>query len=120
MLTLIFEETVAAPTEAQQRVATFLGLDPNGFGHTPPNTARTSRAKNPAVMAVARWGGERLRSAGLDRLVAMGRRGGVERIGGARAFIEPTSSELDALSRRYRSSIADLECLLGRQLDAWR
>jgi hypothetical protein len=123
ILVLLFEDAVRDTLGTKERIAGFLGIDPNGFP-----TASGSRAVNSSFLPRARriysvaFGVSRvLRRWDLDFVVNAAKRLGIKEMFGTGGTLPPMSQELATRLREgYRADISDLEQLLGISLARWQ
>lgn len=123
ILMVVSEEAFADPVAARERVAAFLGIDPQRF----PAEAGLERSNEgglprfPRLYSMASRVRRRLRWWDLDVIPNLANRLGLRKalIGEGAPPPEPSAEELVWLQRRYADDVRWVERHLGRRIDAW-
>lgn len=123
-LVLLLEEVVKEPHASLRRVASFLGVDPEGFSSG--SDARSGRneayrVRVAGLYAFARRFGIRLRRRDMDWLVNLAKTAGLKRLFGRVDDLPPFDPETRLrLLARYEQDMATLETLFELDLSLWR
>lgn len=122
ILILLFEEVMAEPHTALEKLATFLEIDRAPFRRTEVGGAVNAayRPRFPRARALARRLGGYLRAHDADAVVNLAKRIGVPAAFGRRGALPPIDGAARAqLAARYAADRVRLEALIGRRLALW-
>ncbi len=119
VLVLIFEEVIAAPDLAMQRLGQFLSVDPALFV-SPSRANESYRPRFPRARTLAKGFAARLRRAGFDRSIEVAKRLGLRQLFGNAGGLPPMKlSTRRALEERFAPEVVEMENLLGREIPSW-
>lgn len=120
---MLFEETFAGLEEPRRRLAEFVGVSREGFP-TDDVTKKVNESVVPssrALSGLTTKAGRRLRRLGLEPIVDVTRRLGVQRLVARGAPLPKIDPDLRAeLSRRYEDEFGELAACLDVDLSRWR